>query len=202
MTELFTETERRRLAGAATTLHERLSNPEMVGTADRPQSEVDELFELWREQFPNDEQFWKRLKAANVTAAECRAAMASTSLPPGSTIPEWVDRIESLIRAVANGNAADYPQKLDPEWEEEEEGDEFEGVPFIELSAAIATHISNNISYDPVRNVLSDQAMRSMRWWLQTRIQNRLTRILYVEFKSFVASQDSELAHIGPESVS
>lgn len=194
--DVFTSEQRRMLAGRARTLVERLDDPGAV-TGDRDDGEVSDLLAAWRDRFPTGEAFERRLDRAGVTEADCRAALAADRLAGDESLPAWVDPLEELVAAVQSTDPgdADAPTPTGGPGD----GDDGDGDrPFGALTAAIAAHARERLDDDPVRAVLPAAAVDSMAGWLRVRFEQRFTRVMYVEFKTFVGVRDRELARADP----
>ncbi len=188
MTEAFDETERRVIAGGALTLSERLAVPDVVEPSPRTTPDSAAVIDEWRDRFPTDEAFNRRLDRAGVTEAECRAAVEAGRLADDEPLPAWLDRLEAVVAAV---------QRRDPAAFRDGPPDDQER-PFGELSAAIATYARRQLAGEPVEAVLPASAVESMAEWLRARFQKRFVRLLYVEFKTFLSAHDPGLAAAGP----
>lgn len=195
MADIFDSGQKRILAGRARTLLERTADPDAAEPTGRDESDVDKLFDEWRETFPNDEAFSQRLDRLGVTEEECRDAIRSEKLADDEPLPEWVERLEELVTTVQGYDPDDLPENLAPnrEWDDERER------RFTELSAAVAVYAIEQLPEDPVRDVLSEEAIGSMAEWLRNRFESWFMRVLYVEFKTFVASHDRDLAFADPD---
>lgn len=193
--DVFDSERERVLAGRARTLLERIEDPDAVEPTGRDESEVDDLFEEWTGRFPSEEAFDQRLDRLGVTEDECREAIRSDRLADDEPLPEWVERLDDLVGAVQAQDPADLPETLAPGRESDDEGNR----PFAELSAGVAVYARERLPREPVREVLSADAIGSMAEWLRNRFESWFTRVLYVEFKTFVAERDRELAFADPD---
>ncbi|NEU57840.1 type 2 lanthipeptide synthetase LanM family protein [Halorussus sp. MSC15.2] len=201
MNDVFDSEQKRVLAGRARTLHERLADPDALEPTGRDESEVEELLEEWRERFPDDEAFSQRLDRLEVTEDVCRESIRSEKLAEDEPLPEWVERLEELVGVVQEFDPDDLPESFGPDRGSNGElGDERERERrFAELSAAVAAYARDRLPEDPVRDALSAEAIGTMAEWLRNRFESWFLRVLYVEFKTFVASHDRELAFADPD---
>lgn len=192
----FAADDRRALAGRARTLVERLDDPSAVVPADGHDPDVDDLRAAWRDQFPSDEAFERRLDRAGVDDDEVARALRAGRLAADEPVPDWVERLERAVTAVVATEPGDHPDHLAPAdagpdggWPERKFGP---------VSAAIADHAASELP-GAVRETLPDEAVGAMAEWLRSRFESRFTRVLYVELKTFVATHDRELARADPD---
>jgi type 2 lantibiotic biosynthesis protein LanM len=191
MTRALTEAQRRIVSGRAQGLFTRVDSPDAFVYEEADES-ASELLDAWRELFPSDEAFEERLDRAGLTVADFERAARVSALRPGEAIPEWVDRLEALIDSVQSRD----PDEIDPESRLDVDARR----PFFgELTSALASHIVDGLPDDSVGDVLSASAKDSIAGWFHSRFVDRFSRLFYVEFKSFVASRDEELAFADPE---
>lgn len=211
MTTVFDDEQKRRLAGQAMTLFERLDDPDAL-EAGHDESAVDELLSEWAGLFPGHAAFRDRLAQSGITESACRDALRASRLADDQPIPAWVDRLDSIVAAIQSSEPSLEDEDLKRREEETDEKerneaghragqggaaeDDREWV-FGELPAAIATHVRNNMS-ESVSEILSPAAIDAMSRWFRIRFEQRFTRVLYVEFKTFVAEHDRELAFADP----
>lgn len=191
MADAFSEDHRRLIAGQSMTLVERLADPGALEEADSDTEAVEEVLDEWRELFPSERAFERRLDRLGATEDDCRQAIRSGTLAPGEPIPEWLDALDDLVAFVHGSDPADFRvddgRRDDQQW------------LFGEVSAAVAAYARERIDEPATRDVLSEAAVDSMAEWLRTRFQNQFTRLLYVEFKTFVARHDRERALADPD---
>lgn len=186
----------RSLAGRARTLVERLADPDAVEQSSDHDPDVDDLLAAWRDQFPSDDAFERRLDRAGVDDDEVERALRAGRLAADEPVPDWVDRLDRAVTAVVATEPGDHPDHLAPadagpdgEWPERKFGP---------VSAAIAGHAGSELPGE-VRETLPDEAVGAMAEWLRGRFESRFTRVLYVEFKTFVTAHDRELARADPD---
>ena len=189
MTAPFDDIERRLIAGGAMTLFERLSNLDALEPGRLDESGVTEFLETWRDRFPTEAAFERRLNQAEVSVEECRRAVGHRRLASDQPIPEWVDRLAEIVAAVqARGFDDRDGTPADPT----------ERPPFDRVTTTIATVVRQRLPDEPVGAVLTDEAIESAVEWFRGRLQSLLVRVLYVECKTFVAAHDRERAFADP----
>ncbi|WP_115863642.1 type 2 lanthipeptide synthetase LanM family protein [Halorussus litoreus] len=193
MTTVFSEDHKRLIAGRARTLFERFEDPEAVEHGFRDEEEVTEIFEEWEETFSTEESFERRLDQLDATEAECRQAISADRLAESEPIPEWVDRLDDLVASVHRTTPEKAAERLGPEGYRVEEERTFK-----QLSAAIAAHACDQLD-ESVLDVLSAEAVWTMADWFRRRLEDRFVRILFVEFKAFIAAHDEDMAFAEPE---
>lgn len=192
MTGPFSDLERRLVAGGATTLLERLADPDRLVRGDRDDAAVAETLDAWRDLFPSDAAFQRRLDRAGVSVEDCRRAIAADRLAGDRPVPDWVDRLGDLVAAVeARGFAVPEGWPDDPT----------DRPPFGRVTAAVAAVARQRLPDDPVGAVATDAAVESATEWLRRRLGTSFARVLYVECKSFVAAHDRERAVADPDDV-
>ncbi|WP_440765762.1 type 2 lanthipeptide synthetase LanM family protein [Natronorubrum sp. DTA7] len=198
MSEIFSETEQRRIAAQSRTLLERLSEPDAFEYAI-DDATADELVEAWREQYPDEESFHRRIDRGEFSRDDLRRAACVDTLAEGEEIPAWVDRLDALATAIESRSPDEFPENLIPnpeQWVHNERE-----KPFGSLSAAVAEYARNQLD-DVALEVLSDDTIGIMQEWFRVRFETRFSRILYVEFKTYVAAHDRALAHADPDEFS
>ncbi|WP_128476187.1 type 2 lanthipeptide synthetase LanM family protein [Halorussus pelagicus] len=175
----------RLIAGRARTLLERIEEPEAMAGSKNDET-VSELLEDWREQFPDEATFERRLDQLGVSQQTCREAIATDRLAADEPLPEWIALLDAIVTAVQGEFAA---PDLVAAIEEASDGTPLFGL----LSARIAAYGWQTLP-EHVTDVVPETALTTMASWFQRRFQSQFKRILYVEFKSFVAARDEELA--------
>lgn len=185
MTAVFNDEFKRLIAGRANTLLERLDDPDAFEHGHRDESEVTEVFDEWRDLFPSEEAFDRRLDREGLTRDDCREAISADRLAADEPLPEWIDRLDELVATVLDGSPAEFESDTER--------------MFPELSDAIATYARDQLPHEVVGDVLSEEAVGEMAEWFRLRFEDRFTRILFVEFKSFVAAHDRDLAFADPD---
>ncbi|WP_276301181.1 type 2 lanthipeptide synthetase LanM family protein [Halorussus lipolyticus] len=178
MSSVFTEEQRREIAGRARTLAERLDGP-ANSSGSSPPIDPESVLDEWRSQFPDEESFRARLEHDGLTEEAVREHIAATRWPADEALPEWLDTVSALVRHVQT--------KGPDRWESVETPDE---MPFRELLAAVASFACERLS----DAVVPTAATSSLEAQLVERLETRCVRAMYVEFKSFVEVHDAELA--------
>ncbi|MBZ6496163.1 type 2 lanthipeptide synthetase LanM family protein [Natrinema longum] len=198
MSKIFSETEQRRIAAQSRTLLERLSDPDAF-EYDIDDATADDLVEAWRERYPDDESFHRRLDREEFSQDELRRAACVDTLAEGEEIPAWVDRLDALAAAIESHSPDEFPENLIPnpeQWVHNERE-----KPFGALSAVVAEYAREQLG-DVALEVLSDDTIGIMQEWFRVRFETRFSRILYVEFKTYVAAHDQALARADPDEFS
>lgn len=195
MTEGIRDAHKRLLAGRARTLIERLENPDPLEHGHRDEEEVEEIFDSWREQFPSSETFEARLDELGFDESDCRRAISADRYGDRAELPDWIDRLDDLVRGVQAESHSERSRRVRETLLEEDT------TQFLlpKVSAAVAAYAWEQLPEDPVRETLSEEAIQTMVKWFQVRFHRRFNRILYVEFKAFVAAHDRELAFADPD---
>lgn len=170
--------ERRRLAGRARTLHERLERPAATDTG-APDG-ADEILADWIDRLDGEDRFRARLESLGLTEAECREALADDAWPDEEPVPAWVDRVDDLLQFLAE---AELPGGL-PDDE----------VPFAEVVEAVVTYARHRMTAVDADAHLGEAAVADEVGLLRSRIATLCAQPLFVEFKTFVAERDRELA--------
>lgn len=190
MDSVFTPEQRRKIAGSARTLFERRDSPSNVSETELDEEYVDELIEEWRATFPDDEAFECRLDTDGLTESDCRELIRATHWPADEPLPDWLVEAERLVATV---------QATTPE--EVETGVDHDGErPFYELFVGIVADARNRLP-ESTRTTLSDDALADAERWLFGRLEEAFTRLCFVQFKTFVALRDRDLAFTDPETV-
>lgn len=185
MGSTLTVGERRKLAGQARTLHERLDGPPN-SSGDEPPIDPDKILTEWKDKFPSEDAFRDRLDRDGFTEKAVREQISATHWPEEEPLPAWVETVEELL---------DYVESAGPA--ERNTAAESEETPFFELLDVIVQYALEGLSADvPV------DAVEPMSDWFLTRLESAALRPLYVEFKSFIEHHDSELADADPEEFS
>ncbi|MDS0260964.1 type 2 lanthipeptide synthetase LanM family protein [Haloarcula sp. S1CR25-12] len=191
--EIFTEKQKRCIAGQARTLQERLENPDRCSVGDRTDSEIDELLAQWRDVFPDQRSFECRLRRDDLEISECRDAIGRDELKPSEPIPEWIDQLERVITTIRR----EFPDEYHEIASETRPVTE-DNLVFRELAHGVAAAARKGLRSEPVTDQLSEQAINELSSWFEQRFSSRFSRILYVELKTFVAANDEELAYADP----
>lgn len=184
MTNVFSVDERRKLAGLARTLYERLSGP-ANSPDEAPPIEPDAIIDEWIGHFPDEQAFHARLERDGLTEQLVREQIEATYWPEQEPLPSWIDTIEDLTRYVESWNAPN--DEIVPEER-----------AFSELLAAVVAYARAQLPDETV----PVQTRAPLRDWLADRLESVCLRPMYVEFKSFIEFHDPELAAAGPDDVS
>lgn len=182
MSDPFTETERREMAGRARTLHERVAGPPNEPGGDHP--DPDRLLDAWRDRFPDEETFAGRLDHLGLTEGELRERVRATRWPADEPLPAWVADLESLVdhvlaTGVEGGRREEVPA----------------GTAFEELLGAVADYALASLP----EGALPAGTLAPMTGWLVERLERLTVRALYVEFRSYLEPRAPELAAADPD---
>ena len=191
MTRAIRPAHARLLAGRALTVPERLGRLDDLEAGDRDEETVEELLAEWREQFPTESAFHARLARLGADETDCRRAIRADRLAPSTALPEWVERLDGLV-ADATGQTASQA-----ETRERLRSMESSDVMFPALSARLAAVVADRLP-DSVRSGLPEEVIRETAEWFRARFHRRFDRMLFVEFKTFVAAHDRDLAFADP----
>ncbi|AFK18590.1 type 2 lantipeptide synthetase LanM [Haloferax mediterranei ATCC 33500] len=186
MTQQLAAREKRAIAGQARTLHERLEGPPN-DHGDDPPIAPDDLLDKWRELFSDAEAFHERLAYDDLTESEVRYQLTATHWPATEPLPDWIDRLDSLLAHVSEYRSCDEARLSAPK-----------GVPFSDLLVAFADYGLEQLDAD----TRSQPVAQQLGEWLIARLSRVSVRALYVEFKSFVEYHDPDLAAADPATVS
>jgi type 2 lantibiotic biosynthesis protein LanM len=171
---------RRRIAGRARTLRERVDAPAEGGP---PVEDPDEWVAEWRERVADGDaaSFRRRLDLLGVSEDEARAAVSSHGWPEDEPLPDWVDELDSIV---ADVTAADRESAAVPTPE---------NVPFVDVLAPVVAHTRERVDASVAPTEVSSVA-DAMVPWLYERLAQLSAHPLFVEFKTYVAHHDRELA--------
>lgn len=180
MERVYSGEQRREIAGRARTIRERLEGPPNEPGAEPPIGPARILSE-WRDRYPNEETFRRRLERSGWTADAVREQLAATRWPADEPLPGWIDDLERLIRHVETSTPPDP-----------------DDGPFGELLGAVADFAREELPDE----IVAHRAVAPLVEDLVDRLERLCVRPLYVEFKSFVEYHDPELARADPDTVS
>lgn len=185
MTVVFDDAERREIAGRARTLRERLDGPPNEEGA-APPIDPDEIVAEWRAHFPSEAAFQKRLDRDGLTVGEIRDHVSTTRWPAEEPLPDWLETLTDLVGFVQGDRPADRSSVHVPE-----------ETTFRALIADVVAFAAERLPDGTVPNGASS----SLEAHLAGRLELTCVRALYVEFKSFLAFHDPELAERDPDEV-
>ncbi|ELZ84173.1 lantibiotic modifying enzyme [Haloferax larsenii JCM 13917] len=186
MPQELSQRDRRAIAGQARTLHERLEGPPNEH-GEAPVIDPDDILDEWASLFPDEDTFRERLAYDDLTESAVRDQLTATQWPETEPLPEWVDRLDSLLQYVST-----YPSRDDTLLSPTED------VPFSHLLVGFADYALAQLDAD----VRSHPVAKQLAEWLVFRLSRVSVRALYVEFKSFVEYHDPDLAAADPSAVS
>ncbi|WP_049972812.1 type 2 lanthipeptide synthetase LanM family protein [Haladaptatus cibarius] len=188
MSSAFGNEEKRVIAGRARTLHERLSGPANESGETAP-LEPEELLSVWEGKLGGKEQFRQRFVDAEYSASQCATAAAATRWPEDEPLPEWIETLDGLVADVRETSPEARRRAVEA----------YPAHPFTHLFAVVVEIAKEHLVTDLNVENVDSAAIDTMAEWLHERFSSRFTRIFYVEFKAFVASQDKELAAANPD---
>ncbi|MBV0901044.1 type 2 lanthipeptide synthetase LanM family protein [Haloarcula salina] len=179
MEHTFTVAERRELAGRARTIHERLSNtPNDPGP--EPPIEPEEILAEWQDKFSDTDAFSDRLDDLTDSVSTVYDQLAATHWPEDESLPDWVDVVDDVVRFCHQNE----PDRIDSTPDDE---------PFRDFLEGIVTYARRQLPDD-----IPHAPLEPMSEWLVGQLSLLTRRALFVEFKSFVEYNDSELADADP----
>lgn len=191
MSRQETETEQfeRRLAWESRTVFERASvyeRSDAVETDGSAQRAADAFFDEWCERvFDGDREVLdRRLEAAPVSEAVCRASFGVDAWPGDVAVPEWTDAIAALVAA-----AGDHDRAV-PEHARDD--------PFAHAVAPWVEWAWQDVSAEQSFRRFSESAVNALKEWLLRRFVELCSDPLYVEFRTFVSTRRPTLFFSGP----
>ena len=193
MTREISRDHARLLAGQALTLPERLRRLDELSAGSRDEASVDELLTEWRDQFPEAAAFQQRLAQLGVEEADCRRAIRADRFAESATLPEWVERLDALVAdTVGEQSTTVSATREQLQWDDDT------SVMFPALSARLAAVAVDRLP-ERVRERLPSGVVQEAAQWFRERFHRRFDRVLFVEFKTFVAAHDEDRAFANPE---
>ncbi len=166
----FTDRQRREICGRARTLYERLDGPANC-LGDEPPLDPEIVLEAFRDNYPDEETFRRRLRREGLTESTIREQVKATRWPADEPLPDWINTLEAVLDHVETSEPDDHIIDIaHPE------------TPFTELLTAIAGHAWGRLPDGKV----PPEAALSMVDSFVDRLEQLCVRVLYVEFKSFV----------------
>lgn len=176
-------TTKEQMAARALTLRDRLDTPRESTRADTTRMS-DEWIDEWRQQVSDDSTaFFRRLDIADISIGECRRRIERDEWPEGEPLPNWVERIEDVV-SYARANALERIQF---------DTDDENTVPFFHVVTVFVEYASDELS-DTLTAPLSEPAIEAAEHWLLERLQSLFAHSLFIEFKTFLATRDRDLA--------
>ncbi len=195
----FTEAEKRDVAGRARTLRERMDDPSVHEVETGDGSSVAETVSEWESEFRDEDAFAARLAMDGLEKSDCGPLVRTGGLSEDASLPDWIDELEDLIETVCDGEPDEYPRRFDAPDGDAQLDHHTDDRRFGPFTAALADYVHDRLDEHLDGEVLSDAAVQSLKEWFRVRVQNRFTRILYVEFKTFVYLHDQDLAYADPD---
>jgi type 2 lantibiotic biosynthesis protein LanM len=178
----WNDTDTRRIAARARGLHERLRTP--TDDAELLDGDGEEWLARWREHVADDpDAFEGRLEIESEPPETCRRRLHSRRLSDERSVPEWVETVGELL---------DYVEARDPT--DASSPTDADDVPFVDLLAQFVAFASERVEWDRPEASLSERARSDLERWLLDRLSSVAAHALFIEFKTFVASHDRDLA--------
>lgn len=149
-------------------------------------AESEEFFESWCEHaFDGDrDALGRRLQAAPVSEAQCRAAFGVEAWPEDVTLPDWLDRLHALVDGVAEYEGARCT------------GDDDQ--PFGHVLAPWVEWAWDDLTAERSFHRFSDRAVAELKLWLLRRLGALCSDPLYVQFQAFLSARRPSLVFSGP----
>jgi type 2 lantibiotic biosynthesis protein LanM len=178
----LSEDEKERLAGRARTLQERLAAPPEQPSGQPDERPEDWLAE-WREQLDAGDSatLAARLQRADVSEPTARRCLATHDWPADEPLPEWTRTLGDLLQFV--GEASPGEDQFAPDDRE---------VPFVDVLSTFVAYARSRVA--GAADELGRGAMQALERWLLRRLELRAAHPLFLEFKTFVAVRDRDLA--------
>lgn len=180
---MLSTAEKRRIAGRARTIHERIETP-ATGENGATVEDLDEIVETWRDNVaegdPDDFRAW--VDELGVTERQCRERLATHAWPDGAPLPDWVDRLDGLVAHVDGVDPSARIGARDPD------------TPFAEIITVFTEYARSEVDWSIAGHLLTDDAVDDLASILDQRLVRFVSRPLFVEFKTYLAQQDRELA--------
>lgn len=180
---VFGSAERREIAGRARTLQQRLDGPPNVD-AGQPPLDPESVLDDWQSLFPSEQAFEARLDEQGLSRDVVAEQVAATHWPADEPLPDWLDRLEELVRYVRSSDGSVGADVVPAS----------ETVAFEELLVRIAAYAREQLDDD----VVPVDAATPMLRWLVEHLEYVSSRVLYVEFKSYLDHQAPELLDADP----
>ena len=197
MSEKLTEQQKRDLAGRARTLFERAEKAtnDDGGTnddgaaSDGEMATESEVIDEWAAQFPDRETFRERLAAVGLDERACRRLAGADRWPADEPLPDWIGDLSAIVEYVLDASADARRRAVD----------RFDDRAFSDLLSVIAEFALEEVTDEFSESAFAPDALEPATQWLYGRLTNHYVRVLYVEFKTFVAINDEALARADPD---
>ena len=193
--------QRRQIAGRARTLQERLGGPANdPGDPERDPAEA--TLTAWRDQFPDESAWRDRLARDGLSEADCRDAAGATMWPAAEPLPAWIDTLDDVL-GIALALDADERTRLAERYGDPPDTDKqrpegagtadsdietpaaTDRLPFSRIVSAFVAAGLDGLPQSATE-VLSETARDTLAGWLHDRLVKISTRVLFVEFRSFL----------------
>lgn len=179
----------REMAARGQTLMERLSGDRELESTGRVDTDPAAVLSTWRNQFSDEEAFTERLEVLGTSEQEVRTALQGNIFAESEPIPEWVQQAVTVAEWVGSQNfetvLADSPS------------DPTDRPAFWAVTRAVGQYVREHAVPEAATQLSEDVLDQATRWFEQ-RFHSRFLRVLFVEFKRFVAVHDESLAFADP----
>lgn len=179
---VLSDGEKRRIAGKARTLQERLGTD--PGTADPEDlaESTDEYLGEWRERVAGGDAgtFRARLEREGIDEPECRRRVSFGTWPGDEPLPGWIEELDDLIGFVAENPSPSIDDELEYE------------PPFRDLVVPVVAYARQGAEFDPSAP-LSQSAVVDLSRWIAVRVTELWSRPLFIDFKTYLADRNPDL---------
>lgn len=175
--------DERRVAARARGLGERLRTP--VDGSELRERDGDEWLARWEERVADGDSatFERRLEIAGEPVEVCRRRLHARAIPDDEPCPEWVGTLTDLVDYVESRESDDPPGPVGTD----------EDVAFVDVLAPFVAFASAGVDWGGA-DALSERARSKLERWLLDRLSRLSAHTLFIEFKTFLADRDRELA--------
>ena len=173
------------LAARSRSLQDCLDTP-VEGDIDASSEDANGWMEEWRDRTADGdpETFLERLDFSDLSVEECRRRLAAPNWPEGKPHPEWIDSLDEIVGYVLT-SGPEGP-KRDPMAEDE--------VPFTHLLTVFVEYASEQVEWALTPEGISERAIEQCERWLLDQLRRLFAHPLFIEFKTYLAAHDRELA--------
>lgn len=175
----LTKIQKRQIASKARTVSERLGSESAYEDVS---DDTEDWLAEWQDAAADGDfdVFLDRLRLSEVTIEEARKRLSARN-PSSEDVPDWVHRLEEITDYLER-EAADAPP------ENPLGGTD---VPFAHLLSAFVEYASARVDWP---EAFTEHAREGFERWLLERLQVLTSHVLFIEFKTFIAQDDPELA--------
>lgn len=177
------DADRRRIAGRARTLLERVEQQPDAASGESSEP-IDEYLSDWRENVAGGDatKFQERLERLGLAAESLPDQLPTGAWPTDEQLPDWVDEIDGLLDAVSTAGRSDLKLRTEDD----------PPIAFEALVAAVVDYSDGKVEWK--RTQLAQSAIDSFREQLANDVVSLCSHSLFIEFKTFVAERDPDLA--------